>query len=103
MRLEFSPLAEADIEAIGDYIAQDSPRNASRFIDGLRVQCQKITLAPMAYVARPELGDGVRSCAHKRYVIFFRSETEYIRIERVLHSAREIHAGLEVDGDPLDG
>ena len=102
IRLAFSPLAEADIEAIGDYIAQDSPRNALRFIDGLRVQCQKIVRAPMAYVARPELGEGVRSCAHGRYVIFFRPGIEYIRIERVLHSARDIQPDLLVDEDPLD-
>ena len=31
MRLEFSPLAEVDLEAIGDYIAKDSPGNALRF------------------------------------------------------------------------
>ena len=70
MRLEFSPLAVADLEAIGDYIAEDSPGNAVRFIEGVRVQCQKIARAPMGYVGRPELGEGLRSCAHGRYVIF---------------------------------
>ena len=53
MRLEFSPLAQADLDAIGDYIAKDSPANALRFIQGLREQCHKISRAPMAYVARP--------------------------------------------------
>ena len=66
-RLELSPLAEVDLDAIGDYIAVDSPGNALRFIQGLRDQCRKITKAPMAYVARPELGEGLRSCAHGRY------------------------------------
>ena len=53
MRLELSPLAQADLDAIGDYIANDSPSNALRFIQGLREQCHKISRAPMAYVARP--------------------------------------------------
>lgn len=66
MPLELSPLAEADLEAIGDYIAIDSPANALRFIQELRAQCKKITKAPMAYVARPDLGEGLRSCAHGR-------------------------------------
>lgn len=70
MRLELSPLAETDLEAIGDYIAADSPGNALRFIQGLHDQCRKITKAPTAYVARPELGEGLRSCAYGRYVIF---------------------------------
>ena len=94
MRLEFSPLAEADLEAIGDYIAQDSPGNALRFIQGLRQQCQKITVAPAAYVARPELGDGLRSCAHGRYVLFFRYSDSLVRIERILHSAMDIRPEL---------
>jgi len=92
MRLEFSPQAEADVEAIGDYIALDSPSNALRFIQDLRTQCKKITKSPMAYVARPELGEGLRSCAHGRYVIFFRPSDAIVRIERILHSALDIRS-----------
>ncbi len=94
MRLELSPLAEADLEAIGDYIALDSPGNALRFIKELRTQCKKITKSPMAYVARPELGEGLRSCAHGRYVIFFRPSDAIVRIERILHSALDIRSDL---------
>jgi toxin ParE1/3/4 len=54
MRLEFSPLAETDLEAIGDYIASDSPGNVLRFVQALGEQCRKIAKSPMAYVARPE-------------------------------------------------
>jgi toxin ParE1/3/4 len=94
MRLELSPLAETDLEAIGDYIALDSPGNALRFIQELRDQCRKIMKAPMAYVARPEVGDGLRSCAYGRYVIFFRPSVEVVRIERILHSALDIRSEL---------
>lgn len=92
MRLELSPLAQTDLEAIGDYIALDSPGNALRFIEGVRDQCRRITRAPLAYVARPELGDGLRSCAHGRYVIFFRPDADVVRIERILHSAMDIRS-----------
>ena len=94
MQLELSPLAETDLEAIGDYIAIDSHGNALRFIQELRDQCRKITKAPMAYVARPELGEGLRSCAHGRYVIFFRPGVEVVRVERILHSALDIRSEL---------
>ena len=94
MRLELSPLAEADLEAIGDYIALDSRGNALRFIKELRTQCKKITKSPTAYVARPELGEGLRSCAHGRYVIFFRPSDAIVRIERILHSALDIRSDL---------
>ena len=94
MQLELSPLAEVDIEAIGDYIAADSPANALRFVQDLRAQCKKISKAPMAYVARPELGEGLRSCAFGRYVIFFRPADAIVRIERILHSALDIRLEL---------
>ena len=94
MQLELSPLAETDLEAIGDYIAIDSQGNALRFIQELRDQCRKITKAPMAYVARPELGEGLRSCAHGRYVIFFRPGVEVLRVERILQSALDIRSEL---------
>jgi toxin ParE1/3/4 len=97
MRLELSPLAQTDLEAIGDYIALDSPGNALRFVRGMRAQCQKIALAPMAYVARPELGERLRSCAHGRYVIFFSPATDHVRIERILHSALDIRSELFPD------
>ena len=95
MLLQFSPAAEDDLEAIADYIAEDSPANAIRFIDQMRVQCLRLVKAPMAYVARPELGEGLRSCAHGRYVIFFRPSPTLVRIERVLHGARDISAEFE--------
>ena len=102
MRIEFSPLAQTDLEAIGDYIEQDSPGNAIRFIEALRSQCQRLARAPMAYVARPELAEGLRSCAYGRYVIFFRPGADLIRIERVLHSARDVRNELAADDDPQD-
>jgi plasmid stabilization system protein ParE len=38
MQLEFAPLAQFDLETIGDYIALDSPGNALRFVKSLRAQ-----------------------------------------------------------------
>ncbi len=35
MKVSISPLAEQDIEAIGDYIAQDNPARAVSFVESL--------------------------------------------------------------------
>ena len=97
MRLVITPLAEQDIESIGDYIARDNPRRALSFIRELRSQCQRISKTPQGYRLRDELGDGIRSCAYGNYVIFFEIETETLRIVRILHGARDIPAVLSVD------
>ena len=92
MRVEISPLAERDLEAIGDYIADDNPSRALSFVAELRALCVKIAKAPQAYRARPELGEGIRSCAHGNYVIFFTATKARLRIVRVLHGAMDITA-----------
>lgn len=89
-RLFITPLAEADIEEIGDYIAQDSPARALSFVRELRVQCRKIADAPEAYRLRRELGEELRACAYHRYMIFFVATADITTIIRVLHGARDL-------------
>ena len=91
-RLIITPLAECDIEDIGDYIATDNPDRAVSFIAELRGQCRKIALSPQAYRLRRELGNDIRSCAHGNYVIFFNHDEKDVRILRILHGARNISA-----------
>lgn len=68
MGVLFTPLAETDLEEIGDYIALDNPTRALSFIREIRAQCQKIGKSPLAYRARVELGDEIRSCPFGNYV-----------------------------------
>jgi addiction module RelE/StbE family toxin len=92
MKLSLSPLAEQDIEAIGDYIAQDNPLRAISFTEELYEQCLLISESPAAYRERPELGQKIRSCAYGRYLIVYSVHDVEVRIERVLHGSRDISA-----------
>jgi toxin ParE1/3/4 len=85
-----SPLAEQDIESIGDYIALDNPHRALTFIIELRNQCAKIATSPKAFRSRPELGTNIRSCAYGNYVIFFIDGEREVIVVRVLHGAMDI-------------
>ncbi|RAW89011.1 type II toxin-antitoxin system RelE/ParE family toxin [Photorhabdus laumondii] len=91
MKLSISPLAEHDLEEIGDWIAQDNPVRALSFTKELYQQCLLLAEAPAIYRERPELGKGVRSSAYGCYVVFFQiiDDTE-VRIERILHGSRDI-------------
>ena len=90
MQLLITPLAAFDLEEIGDNIAQDNPVRAGTFVAELRAHCEKICLNHAGYRRRPELSEGLRSCAHGNYVIFFESTTEQVTIVRILHGARDI-------------
>ena len=61
-------------------------------------QCQRIGTSPMGYLAREDLAPGLRMAALGRYVIFFRVLDGLVRIERVLHGARNLPVVLEHDG-----
>ncbi|MDP1607564.1 MAG: type II toxin-antitoxin system RelE/ParE family toxin [Rhodocyclaceae bacterium] len=98
MQVIFSSLAERDLEEIGDYIARSNPRRALSFVIELRRQCTKIATAPQAYRPRSELGDGIRSCAHGNYVIFFQESRTTLGIVRILHGSMDIEARFAETG-----
>ena len=91
-RYWISPLAEQDLEAIGDFIAQDNPHRALTFIIELRNQCARIAANPKACRFRPELGTDIRSFAYGNYVIFFQDNPDTLCIVRVLHGAMDIES-----------
>jgi toxin ParE1/3/4 len=98
-KIGFSPKSRQDLLDIGDYLAKDNRANARRFVARLMEQCQRIGNAPMGYVSRDDLAQGLRMAALGRYVIFFRVIDNTVRIERVLHGARNLPAILEHDGE----
>jgi len=55
MHCVFSPLAELDLEEIGDYIGRGNASRAVSFIREIREQCAKIAAMPLAAPLRHEL------------------------------------------------
>ena len=93
----FSPKSRQDLLDIGDYIAKDSRANARGFVGKLMEQCKRIGNAPLGYAGREDLAPGLRMAALGRHVVFFRVIDGTVRIERVLHGARNLPAILESD------
>jgi toxin ParE1/3/4 len=90
--VSFSPKSRQGLLDIGDYIAKDSLANARRFVAKLMDQCQRISTAPLAYSGREDLAPSLRMAPMGRYVVFFRVLGDMVRIERVLHGARDLPA-----------
>jgi plasmid stabilization system protein ParE len=90
--------AEADLESIGDYIAQDNPQRAVTFVRELRAACLGLADFPERFpllLHRAE--QGVRHRVHGRYAIFYRVETEIVTVLHVLHGARDQEAARLLD------
>lgn len=90
MRVVLSPQAGVDLEEIGDYIARENPARAQTFIREIKVKCLGLAHAAGVGAPRPELGEGIRMLTHGRYRTFYREHEAMVRIERVVHSARDI-------------
>lgn len=98
MKLVFSPRAASDLEEIYDYIARDNPTRAVSFVREIEQKCRLIAKLPAAFPSREDLAAGVRMAVHGNFLIFFRILDRTVRIERVIHGARNLaNAGL---GEP---
>lgn len=96
-RVEITPTAERDIEAIWDYIAQDSPEHALAFISALEHQLQTLERFPERCPLIPEneiLGTSYRHLLHGRYRTIFRITGKTVVILRVIHGARLLDESL---------
>ena len=85
----FSPLAVSDLDDILDYIARDKPRAATTFVETLKEKCRTLAKFPLLGASREGLIPGLRMFPVGNYVIYYRAEIEGVRIERVLHGARD--------------
>jgi len=90
VKVTFSPAAKDDLIEIALFIAEDNPTRALTFVDELEDKCQALGASPGIGTLRPELGDGVAMMPHGRYLIFYREADKVVRIERIMHSARDI-------------
>ena len=93
-RLTFSPVAATDLNHIHDYIAQDNPTRAVSFVTELERKCAAAAAGPHRYPLRADIHPGLRMIVHRRYLIFFTiaDAAGAVRIERILHSARDLTA-----------
>ena len=98
-RLIISPQAEADLEEIGDHIAQDSPRQAIRIVSALREKCALISAQPFLYPLSEETAAGFRRALVTPYGIWFQVlDNGDIRVERIVHGSRDLPSLFEAKG-----
>ena len=86
----YSELAEIDLIEIWQYIAEDSPANADKFIDYLDEKCRLLARTPRIGREFSEFSDGLFGFPVKNYLIFYEITDEGIVIARVLNAKRDI-------------
>lgn len=89
--LEFSLLAEEDLESILRFIARDKPEAAINWVRTIREKCQLLAEHPELGERRPEFKSGqFRSSLVGKYVVYYRPIPGGIQIARVARGDRDI-------------
>ncbi len=91
------PEAEADLEDIWWYIAQNNLPDADLFLDRLQEKLLKLAEFPQMGISREELSPILRSFSVGNYLIFYFPLSNGIDIVRVLHGARNLEAIFKLD------
>jgi toxin ParE1/3/4 len=79
----------ADLNGILDFIALDRPSAAQRLVDSLVERCSMLAQYPEAGTRCEDIAAGLRYFSGGTYVIYYRMSGDTVRIERVLHGARD--------------
>jgi toxin ParE1/3/4 len=94
MKVRLTREAQADLERVGDYIAQDNPKRALTFLAELREACLSLADAPLAFPLVPRYEQfGVRRRVHGNYLIFYVVEADVV-VLHVLHGAMDYESLL---------
>jgi toxin ParE1/3/4 len=90
MNVFLTPNAEADLVAIGEWIATDNRLYAVRFVSELETKAMAIGGRARLYPFAEGLEQqGIRHCLHKGYLIFYRIANDQVELLHILNGARD--------------
>ncbi len=84
------PRAFSDLIEIWEAIADDSPANATRFLERVEDTLGGLARQPSMGRARYELADQLRSFPVGRYVAYYVPLADGIDLVRMLHGSRDV-------------
>jgi addiction module RelE/StbE family toxin len=88
MKVRFTRTAQRDLAQIYDYISQDSPDIASRFVARLIDRSRALTDNPFEGRATDESNVRVILTPRLRYLIFYTIAEDEIHITHIRHTSR---------------
>ena len=91
MRVHWTTAARRHLQAIHDYIAQDSKRYARRMVDRITRRSQQLVDQPLIGAVSEKYEElDIREVLVKPYRLFYRVKAGQIDVLAVIHAAREL-------------
>ena len=91
MRVVVRASAEADLDDIAAWIAQDSPAAATRMVGSIRDRINLLETDELAHMGRPGLVQGTRELVEYPYIIVYRVDDDVgeVVVLSIVHGARD--------------
>ena len=87
----WTPRARADLKAIHDYIAHDSPQNAKRIVQGMTSKAETLMNLPNLVKVTPEMQDPlIREISANSWRIIYHQRQGKIFVLTVVHKRRQL-------------
>jgi toxin ParE1/3/4 len=93
MKVRFTRTAQRDLAQIYDYISQDSPDTASRFVARLIERSRALAENPFEGRETDEPNARVIVARRLRYLIFYTISADEVHITHIRHMSRRRPAG----------
>lgn len=91
MDVVFTLKAEADLIAIGDFIAVHNPARAATFLAELVTKCEELADIPLAFpLFASHRSKQIRRRVHRDYLILYRTLGDRVVILHVVRASRDI-------------
>ena len=98
-RVVITATAEQDLEAIGDYIAEDNPRKAAETVLRIVRKIEQLDSFPERHQVQEHLPGAHRFLVVGNYLAVYRIDEEHVYIVRVVQGSRDMTVLLGGD-DP---
>jgi toxin ParE1/3/4 len=99
MKVHWTNTAQAHLDGIYRYIAQDSIEYAKRMVDRLTRRSQQIAEQPLSGRRVPEYDlDQIREVIEWPYRIIYHIKPDQVAVVAVLHGAKDVLSGSEKTG-----
>ena len=87
----WTPRARADLKAIHDYIANDSPQNAKKIVKGMTSKAETLMNLPNLGKVTPEMQDPlIREISAYSWRIIYHKRQDNILVLTVVHKRRQL-------------
>jgi toxin ParE1/3/4 len=93
--IRVAAVAEEDLKAIWDYVAQHNPETASKLIREIISKFALLRGYPHVGRQQHKMLVNLRSLVVKDYIIFYQPSEDGVEILRVMHGSRDVNSIFE--------